>query len=277
MPSGWTLTRLLAAAGLARRMPDPSAVEPPVRTVADLPPGLTAAQRRQALHPLRGGRTGRLRLGAVHLTQTSPVTCGAAVTVLLAAAGDPALALWLATGQRTARRPPELAGLTRAQIGEPDAGERWALAQRAAHAHVRSGAVLGFDWPERFGSPPWAVARRARFRGVEFSHTPVHDRDAARTRAVLLAVRAATGSGIPIPLYTGGSTASGLAAAAPRHVVLALPASGAAPDELRLYEPGHGQVHSVRVETLIARQGPSAALGGWSHVVWAVLPASMLG
>ncbi len=71
--------------------------------------------------------------------------------------------------------------------------------------------------------------------------------------------------GVPVPLYAGGDTSSGWLTALPRHVVLA---TGTTPDGLEVFEPSSGAL----LELADAGSGPRAALGGWSHLVWAVLP-----
>lgn len=246
-----------------------------------LPPGLdiTRAERRLAASPTRSARIGALTWGGVGVFQRSDVTCGALVLVLLAALGDPVLALWLQTGRRAGSlSPPELAGLTREELATAGVAERLALAERVWHERARRGALLpwpcrGLDWPAGLGTPPWALARTARFPGISYTHTVVDDQDVAATRAVLTTVRAATRRGIPVPLFTGGDLGTSIASAVPRHVVLALPYRGR-DERLRIFEPGEGRIHALPLERLVDRRRPARALGGWSHVDWAVLPSS---
>lgn len=278
---GWNLTAargVLRALGVGERgLPRAEAITPPgPMPLLPRDARLSPAQRRLATAPLRGSRVGVLRWDGHEVTQIDDRTCGAAVLVVLAAAGDRVLAAWLTSGVRVGRvTPPLLRGLTRQELRAGSVGERLALAQRAAFAQARRGALAGGDWPAAWGIPPWGLARVARFRDVTYTHAVVHDRDVADTRAVLAAVRGATRLGIPVPLYTGGDLGPGgsVAAAVPRHVVLALPYRGR-DDRLRIYEPGTGRVFAVVGDSLLARVRRRGALGGWSHLMWAVLPTS---
>jgi hypothetical protein len=74
---------------------------------------------------------------------------------------------------------------------------------------------------------------------------------------------------VPVPLYAGGDSARGWATAIPRHVVLAV---RRLPDGLLLWEPSAGALLPVRTVDLVHAGRPLAALGGWSHLMWAVLP-----
>ncbi|UNX54193.1 hypothetical protein MF406_14840 [Georgenia sp. TF02-10] len=231
-------------------------------------------------------------------------TCGPTVLLLLAAVGDPLLARWLADGtvppQVAPHRlppeiPPDLLAAARAAGGTTDdAAARIAAAQRWVAGRVRARALGLLRWPAALGTPPWTAAREARFPGVRYRSVPLDDATPAAER-VLRAVHAATAAGTPVVLYTGGDLAGGLAAAVPRHLVLALPpgaavgdpAVGGAADRqagprtgvdaagravLDIFEPAAGRRHTVPVADLLARTGPHPALGGWSHVCWALLP-----
>lgn len=278
---GWSLSAargLVRALGVGERgLPDAESIEPPV-PMALLPRAadLNPAQRRLATAPLRGSRAGLLRWEGEVVRQVDDRTCGAAVLVLLAAAGDRTLAAWLQTGTRIGPvMPPELRGLSREQLRADTVAERLTLAQHVVFARARRGALAGWGWPAGWGIPPWALARAARYRGVTYTHAVVHDRDVADTRAVLDAVHHATRLGIGVPLYTGGDLGPGgsIAQAMPRHVVLALPYRGR-DDHLRIYEPSTGRIFAVVRNELHARMRRKAALGNWSHLTWAVLPAS---
>lgn len=279
----WTLSAarpLLAAAGVGERaLPDPGAVTRPPQAVGRLARevALTPPQKRLAHAPLRGGRVGVLRWDGVPITQAA-TSCGAMSLLVLAAAGDPVLAAWLTTGARVGSTPPpELARATPRDLAAPGVAERVAVAERLLFAQARSHAIGPLPWPAAIGTPPWTAAREARFRGVRYAHTAVHDADVARTRRVLETVRRANELGIPVPLYTGGDAAKGVATAIPRHVVLAVPSSRPRAGELRIYEPSGGRVHAVAIDALLARRRSMPALGHWSHVVWAVLPDSAFG
>lgn len=202
--------------------------------------------------------------------QTDPTTCGSASLVLLAAAGDPRLAAWLATGWRPARGggPAELSGAVDralAVLADRPPAVRFGVLQQVVKRRTNAGALGPVSWPASLGTPPWGAARVARYPGVRWVHRMVDDTDPAEFAAVWDRVLAAVRLGVPVPLYSGGDTAGGLGAAVPRHVVLAV---GAADGELKVFEPSAGRIR------LLARgsTGPRPALGGWSHLVWAVLP-----
>jgi len=192
--------------------------------------------------------------------QVDGTTCGAAVLVLLAADGDPAVAAWLERGS-----PQEPS--TGATSG---AADRFAALQRAVQRRTTRTALVGLPWPRSLGTPPWAAARTARWGRVRYGHRVVDDTDAADLARVRAAVDATLARGVPVPLYTGGDTSGGLAAAVPRHVVLAVP--GAPAGSYLVYEPGSGAVHTVARGALWAGARPLDALGRWTHVVWVLLP-----
>ncbi len=225
---------------------------------------LTAAERAAVLHPVTAlGRDARQATGR---------TCGPAVLTMLAAQGDPHLALWLASGRLVSPvRPPELVGapdevLSRLR-GLP-ARARFAVLHRVVHHRATVRAVGGLAWPRALGTPPWALARSARYLGVRFGHTVVDDTDPRGLEAVLARVAAAIGAGIPVPLLTGGDTARGWSTAVPRHVVLAV---GARDGGLDVWEPARGAV--VRADAEALRGGRAhPAFGGWQHLTWVVLP-----
>ncbi|WP_110851813.1 hypothetical protein [Georgenia satyanarayanai] len=248
----WQLTAPLAA--LSRPVRTPHATTGPV-AVAD------AGEPADGLPVLLGGARAR---------QVDATTCGSAVLVMLAATGDPALAQWLETGQLPAGpRPPEVPH----EDVPGGAAERFAAAQQRVKAATGRRALGPLPWPAGLGTPPWTAAREARFPGVRYRVRPVDDttEDGA---TVLGLVEAANRRGHPVPLYTGGDVRGGLAHAVPRHVVLAVPPpSGAAvPGTLRIYEPSRGSVLTVPSADLLGRTEPLRALGGWTHVVAALLP-----
>lgn len=269
---------LFASLGVGERtLPDPEAIEvlPPRRGASEaLGPDLSPAERRLALAPLRYSRTGLLRWNGQLVTQSTQQTCGAMVLLLVAAAGDPVLAAWLVSGRRIGHKPPpELARLRTDQLTAPTIAQRLAHAERAIHERAREHALGPVDWPRGLGTPPWGAAREIRFRGVEYTHIAIDDHDVAATRRVLASVKEATRRGLPVPLYTGGDLRTSLSAAVPRHVVLALPYPSARP-VLRVYDPASGRVGELALENLLARTRAHPLLGGWSHLVWAVLPRS---
>lgn len=279
MPRRLTLTSarsLLVTLGVGERSLPSATVAPPAArdTRAVRQSDLEPPQRRLAVNLTRSARVGPLRWSDTLVAQSTGETCGSAVLVVLAALGDPVLAAWLLTGRRIGSvPPPELALLSSEELEAPDVAARLAVAERRFFARSRDRALGPFTWPARWGTPPWALARHARYPGVTYRHTPVNDRDVAQTRAILQSVKAATRAGIPVPLYSGGDLAGSPAAALPRHVILALPWRRDTPS-LRIYEPGSGRIREVTLDSLLARERTMAALGNWTHLVWAVLPES---
>lgn len=209
-------------------------------------------------------------LGGARARQVDGTTCGSAVLVMLAATGDPALAEWLESGRLPeGPRPPEI------PVGEvvDEAGERFAAAQREVKRATARRALGPLPWPAALGTPPWTAARAARFPGVRYRVRPVDD-SSAEAPAILELVEAANRRGQPVPLYVGGDVRGGVAHAVPRHVVLAVPPppGAALSGTLHLYEPAAGSVHSVQTADLLRRATPHPALGGWTHVMAALLP-----
>lgn len=225
---------------------------------------LTAAERAAVLDPVTElGRDAR---------QATERTCGPAVLSMLAAQGDPLLALWLASGRLvTPERPPELAGApddVLRRLRHAPARTRFAALHRVVHRRATVRGLGGLPWPEALGTPPWALARSARYLGVLFGHTVVDDTDPQGLDAVLARAGAALDAGVPVPLFTGGDTTRGWTTAVPRHVVLAVAARDGGLD---VWEPARGVV--VHADAQVLRGGRAhPAFGGWQHLTWAVLP-----
>lgn len=191
---------------------------------------------------------------------------------LLAAAGDPVLALWLATGLRpgdAARHDPAGA---RARGGV----ERFRTLQQTLKRRTNRRALGPLPWPAALGTPPWGAARTARHADVRFVDRVVAGPGAER---VVEAALAAAARGVPVPLFTGGDLALGLATAVPRHVVLLTDADAGA-GWCRVYEPSSGTLRTVAAGALLdGARVPAVrrALGGWPHVCWALLPDGRAG
>lgn len=278
-----------SAGTTSARVPDPVAALGPVWGL--LPPGIRADVREPVRRLTREGR------------QTDATTCGSAVLVMLAAAGDPVLALWLAAGllpqeevsptwvgaapgkQRLPRehaaggsrrvRPPELVAAPPdrlAALADVPVRARFAVLQRVVKHRTNTAAMLGLTWPASLGTPPWGAARVARFGGLRFGHRVVDDTDPVHLTDLLRDVDGALARGVPVPLYTGGDTARGWSTAVPRHVVLAVPDTPS-DDSLTVWEPSVGRMLSIS-RTDLAVGAPHPALGGWSHLTWAILPTS---
>lgn len=234
---------------------------------------LTDREAWQVVEPLSPA-TGAdvLRFGTAAARQVDETSCGAAVLAVLAAHADPALALWLVTGEHVGEEPAALDGVAPVTSGPQG---RLAALQAALHLRSTRRAVLGaLPWPTALGTPPWGAARVATEvcaggLGVAYRSVMVDDTRRDEVRAVLARARRALAHGVPVPLYTGGDTSHGLSAAVPRHVVLLTGADSAG---LRLYEPSTGREQVLAEEAVLDGGVPRAAYGGWSHVCWALLP-----
>ncbi|NKX91979.1 hypothetical protein HF995_01615 [Sanguibacter hominis ATCC BAA-789] len=229
---------------------------------------LGAARRAIAapLSPTTASGLGPLRWAGEPARQHDPTTCGSTVLAQLAAAGDPVLALWLETGSRIGPvQPPELVAAARArQPGDT----RFIALQRALKRRTAQDALLGMRWPDRFGTPPWGAARAARYADVTYRHAVVDAASPARLARAVAAVDAALRTGVPVPLFTGGTLRTGLATAVPRHVVLVTRATASG---WHVFEPSRGEVLELRRDELAA-PGRRPALGGWSVPAWVLLP-----
>lgn len=254
---------------LAAGVPEPAAV-----TLESWWPTLEPGARRQICAPLRPARGSRhLMWGTQVAVQTDTTTCGSAVVIMLNAAGDPSLALWLATGRLLPGHvPPEVRALRRIRPGSiPVTPQGRFSALQLVAKHVTGLRALGpLRWPPSLGTPPWGAARAVRYDGVPFRAEMIDDGDRDATALQLARAAGALTAGIPVPLYTGGDLGGGLTHALPRHVVLLTGFS--APDRFSVYEPGHGLAKTISREELLAPRGPHPALGGWSHAAWIVLP-----
>lgn len=258
-------------------------------------------QLSEVLHTLGGGRraaplrpaAGAGEVGAVQRVvgqfgvnrpiQADPTTCGSAALIVLAAAGDPSLARWLATGRVPDDAPPELAWLTAAEVSSTHGahgaeevrraspGARFAALQHAVKRVSIRGGRRALPWPGALGTPPWGAARVARFGSVRYTHRLIVDTRAHQSGPLLDHVVGVVCGGVPVLLYTGGDTRAGWSAAVPRHVVLLTSPDG---QSLETYEPGSGRMVVVTHDELASGGTPLAAYGAWSHVTWAVLPAA---
>ncbi|MDF9875755.1 hypothetical protein [Cellulosimicrobium cellulans] len=260
------------ALDLARRAGHPA---PRVRALAATLGTLDPGTRRAAVDPLRrvgGGWSGPrdragvrpLEVGGAPARQTDATTCGSAVLALLAAAGDPVLALWLATGLAPGETAPVPAP-------RPDGAARFRVLQQEVKRRTNRAALGPLPWPAALGTPPWGAARTARYADVRYVERVVVG---ARSEPVVGAALVAAARGVPVPLFTGGDLALGIATAVPRHVLL-LTDADARTRRCRVYEPSAGTVHDLDAASLLdgARtRDVLRALGGWPHVCWALLP-----
>jgi len=252
-------------------------------------PELTDRDRGQVAAPLTPvGRAREVCLGDAPARQTDATTCGSAVLTMLAAAGDPLLALWLVTGRSAVDgMPGEVRAVATADRAEPDPAARFGAVQREVKRRSNRSAVGPLPWPTSLGTPPWGAARTARFPGAAFRSVMIDDTDTRALRSLLRRIERSLAAGVGVPLFTGGDLGGGLAASFPRHVVLLTPdvgpsgtdPSGANPSgsdagRYTVYEPSSGALHGVTRAELLAPDGARAALGGWSHASWAILPGT---
>lgn len=196
-------------------------------------------------------------LGGRQLRQSTPTTCGAMCFLVARAMRDLHLRQELETN-------PELI---------PELEQRY-------FRQLRAGAVVGLPWPASFGTPPWTISRELSDDGVRYDSIPVDD-TSDNARRILRWARNATLAGYPVPLYTGGSLSEDgpwtrkLAVSVPRHVVLAIPGPGlsaAGREQLTIFDPASGRLYDVGIAELLSRTTPLPAFGGWTHLVWAILP-----
>lgn len=190
-----------------------------------------------------------LEIGGQLAKQSTAHTCGAMVLLVSQSLSDPAVA-------------------------ERVASEGIDVVEKELYAELRRGALGPVGWPEKYGTPPWALAKAMG----PYRHTPVAT-TTERGKAILQWVYHAAGMGVPVPLYTGGDLGGGVSRAVPRHVVLAMPGVGLTPEgipEIRIYNPGTGYVYRVPIFAMAGRRKPLAAFGRWTHLVWAVLPTKGL-
>lgn len=195
-------------------------------------------------------RQGRVRavvssFGPRGAVQVDGTTCGSAALVVTAAAGD----------RDIARR-----------LTSPGAFD---LAQLAVKAASTRRALVGLRWPGALGTPPWSAAQVARFGDLTYTHRLVVDSRPSQSLPLIDLAVAWARSGVPVPLYTGGDTTTGLATAVPRHVVVLTSPDGHA---LEVYEPSSGRLHPVDEDGLRTGGGRRPAYGGWSHITWVLLP-----
>jgi hypothetical protein len=146
--------------------------------------------------------------------------------------------------------------------GRPSGFATDALAtHRRVTGIVDARGVLQVPWPRILGTPPWAVARQmsilsgADFPAVDYdTHLVLANRDRLFGR-----MAEACASGRPVPFYVGDRWL-------PRHVVLAV---GPAREGLRVYNPAHGSVITIRTPDFVASTLP---FGRWRKPWFVVLP-----
>jgi hypothetical protein len=190
--------------------------------------------------------------------------------------GDPFVALWLATGRRVGDYLPLEPLVTEVVTKDVrTVEERWRSLQYELHREATRWALGPFPWPRALGTPPWRLDNAVRFAGLRFHSRMIDDRDHDDLAAMFAHTSVALADGIPVPLFVGGDSRRGLAAAVPRHVVLLV---GREPGGFLVFEPGSGAVVPVK-DADIRAAGTQAlpGFGHWSRATCIVLPARRRG
>lgn len=252
---------------------DASATADLARVVAAADPSL----RQRVMQPIAAAGDGIVRWGDVVARQSDGTSCVGACAAMIAMSGNPALALWVATGD-------DIGGVaSRLNARQPgaesialdnDPGTRW----RAVEQHFKQRATHRMSirtWPTAWGVPPWGIARVLRYGTLTYRHHLINDLSDLVVRRVMTAALSAVQRGLPVMLYTGGDSSTRYRDAVPRHAVVLheLPTLGyRRADGLAIYEPSEGRVHSIAPEQLVHPGALTAAYGGWPHLTWAVIP-----
>jgi hypothetical protein len=170
---------------------------------------------------------------------------------------DPAFAQWIRLG---VPRDPD------APMDRGTEAERFAAYEQVVAR--RTGGLFGgggrpqLPWPRALGTSPWGARNELRFgagaHGARWQVQWFRLGSRARLERAYDHLVSAVGLGRPAVLYIGSPTL-------PRHVVLALPATGS--DGLDVYEPSVGRVVGLPREAFVTRR---LRLAGWD-VPWAAV------
>jgi hypothetical protein len=228
-------------------------------------------QRAMVRNPLGRGTPGPVSFLGIRAKQVDARTCGPASLGVMLMIGDPFVALWLATGRRVGEYLP-LEPLVTEVVSKDvrTVEERWRSLQHQLHRQATRWAIGPLPWPRALGTPPWRLDNAVRFAGLHFHTRMVDDRDHDELAALFAHAGVALADGIPVPLYVGGDSRRGIAAAIPRHVVLAVARE---PGHFLVYEPGAGAIVAV-TDADIRAAGEQAipGFGHWSRATCVVLP-----
>lgn len=234
----------------------------------------TLDERERALvrDPVGRRGAGAVNFLGVRAKQVDARTCGPASLGLMLMIGDPFVGLWLATGRRVGEYLPLEPLVTEVVTKDVrTVEERWRSLQHELHREATRWALGPFPWPRAFGTPPWRLDNAVRFAGLRFHTRMVDDRDHDDLAALFAHASVALADGIPVPLYVGGDSRRGLAAAVPRHVVLAV---GREPGAFLIFEPGSGAIVPVKDADIRATGNQALpGFGNWSRATCVVLPA----
>ena len=222
--------------------------------------------------PLGSASVGPVKWGETPAQQVDQTTCGAAVASMMLMMGDPLVAAWVAAGRRPGwHLPGEVADAVAAADASGSSlmtlAERWWALQRVVHKRATRRGLGVAPWPRTLGTPPWRIDNVVRYAGLRWRGALIDDASTAEVEGFSAYARAALIDGIPVPLYTGGDSARGLATVVPRHVVLLV---GTHDEAFRVYEPSSGHIDVW--DPLSAGLSSHHALGGWNRTMWAILP-----
>jgi hypothetical protein len=190
--------------------------------------------------------------------------------------GDPFVSLWLATGRRVGEYLPLEPLVTEVVTKDVrTVEERWRSLQRELHREATRWALGPLPWPRALGTPPWRLDNTVRFAGLRFHTRVLDDRNREELAAFFAHASVALADGIPVPLYVGGDSSRGIAAAIPRHVVLIVART---PGGFRIFEPGAGALVDVADADVRAAGGTAIpGFGYWSRTTCVVLPSTRRG
>ena len=198
------------------------------------------------------------RLAAATLRQPDATTCGAAVLVMARSISDPGYAELLATGLHplTGYRLP-------GAIQERFAAEALAMHRRTTSSvDVRGAAQL--PWPQKYGTPPWAVARQLSGTVGADGTRATYSWHVARTSlpGAYQRLLDATRAGRVSAIYVGTTWV-------PRHVALVVEAT--ATGTLNVYDPARGRLDEL---DRLAFLGNRVDIAGWDVAWFVVTPDS---
>lgn len=245
----------------------------PLSAIAALAEGwerLPEATRALIRNPLGRTTPGRVTWGDASAKQVDQTTCGAAVISMSLMMTDPLVAMWVFTGRLLGDYVPiEIAAIDNAGHGMRSTERRWRALQRAVHTESNRHGLAMLPWPRALGTPPWRVDNVTRVAGLRFDTALVDDSSVDDVEAMVTHASAALRESIPVPMYTGGDSRTGIAAMVPRHVVLL---TSVRDHVFQVYEPSSGEVRELAAAAWFQDGSTRPALGHWSRICCLVLP-----
>lgn len=239
-----------------------------------------------------------------HAVQHDLTSCGSAASAVALADLNEQVADWL---RGDAPLPKEFADQdTAGQFS--DTADRFVWFQQRLKKISNHKSLWVWSWPSGAGTPPWGAKKvmnlgsPVRYIDRMVVNTSIRQRERTLTAAAVAADR-----GYPVLLYVGGDSSTGWKTSVPRHVVVLHAGPVAQVEEepvlqdldtearltkmaqdikdklqaargevfdpsLLIYDPASGTNTAVTLTQLCNNSVPSAALGGWPHIVWMVLP-----